>query len=225
MLGDKHIVKHRLGLPQTDILEGTGHTQRRDLIRRRGQHMVSKCVAVQRLLALFPGLQRLVVQRLLRGELGGVHIRVLTLILLLHLSGGMVPHDARLIEAHPPVGGGVHTGDDIERCGLASAVGADQRHDLALVDLQIQIVHGYHAAKLHSDVLHGQYVLAHLDVTSFAALSFFLNSFPKKLMMASHENSLSPMMPLRKNSTTIIMITENTSIRKPPRMNGMFTPR
>ena len=152
MLGDKHIVKHRLGLPQTDILEGTGHTQRRDLIRRRGQHMVSKCVAVQRLLALFPGLQRLVVQRLLRGELGGVHIRVLTLILLLHLSGGMVPHDARLIEAHPPVGGGVHTGDDIERCGLASAVGANQRHDLALVDLQIQIVHGYHAAKLHSDI-------------------------------------------------------------------------
>ena len=64
----------------------------------------------------------------------------------------MVPHDARLIEAHPPIGGGVHTGDDVERRGLAGTVGANQRHDLALVDLQIQIVHGYHAAKLHSDI-------------------------------------------------------------------------
>ena len=187
--------------------------------------MVGKGIGVQRLLPLLPRLQRRLVQFLLRGELDGVHIGVLALVHLLHLAGGMVSHDARLIEAHPPVGGGVHTGDDVERRGLAGTVGADQRHDLALVYLQIQIVHGYHAAKLHSDVLHGQYVLAHLDVTSFAALSFFLNSFPKKLMMASHENSLSPMMPLRKNSTTIIMITENTSIRKPPRMNGMFTPR
>ena len=43
--------------------------------------------------------------------------------------------------------------------------------------------------------------------------------------MPSQENSLSPMMPLRKNSTTIMMTTENTSIRKPGRMKGIFTPR
>ena len=225
MLGDQHIVKHRLGLPQADILEGAGHAQRRDLIRCGGQHMVGKRIAVQCLLALFPGLQCLVIQRLLRGKLGGVHIGALALVLLLHLSGGMVPHDAASLKGHAAVGGRVHTGDDVERRGLTGTVGADEGHDLALVDLQVQVVHGHHAAELHGDIFNRENVLAHLDATSFAALSFFLNSFPKKLMMASHENSLSPMMPLRKNSTTIIMITENTSIRKPPRMNGMFTPR
>ena len=136
----------------------------------------------------------------------------------------MVAHDALAVEADAAVGGGVHAGNDVERGGLSRAVGSDKGHDLALVDLQAQVIHGDHAAELHGDILNRQNVLAHLDATSFA-LSFSRKSFPKKLMMASQENSLSPMMPLRKNSTTIMMTTENTSIRKPPRMNGMFTPR
>ena len=224
VLGDEHVVEHGLCLPQADVLERAGHATGRDLIRGGGKDMVGKGVLVPLLLRFFPRFQRLVVQSLLRGKLGGIHGGVFALIGLFHLAGGMVAHDALAVEADAAVGGGVHAGDDVERGGLTRAVGSDEGHDLALVDLQTQVIHGDHAAELHGDILNRQNVLAHLDATSFA-LSFFRKSFPKKLMMASQENSLSPMMPLRKNSTTIIMTTENTSIRKPPRMNGMFTPR
>jgi len=214
VLGDEHVVEHRLGLPQADILEGTRHAQRRDLIRRGRQHMVGKRIAIQRLLAFLPRLQRLVVQLLLRGEASGVHIGVLALVLLLHLTGGMVADDALLVEAHPAVGGGVHAGDHIERRGLAGTVGADEGDDLVLVYFQVQVVHGHHAAKLHGGVFNGQYILAHLERTSFlAALAgFFWNS------------SRSPMMPLRKNSTTIMIMMLNTTMRKPERSSGRRKP-
>ena len=225
MLGDQHVVKHRLGLPQADVLEGTRHAQLGDDVGRGRQNTVGEGELVPRLLLRLPRLQRLVLQGFLRREVGGVHLRVLALVGLLHLPGGVIADDALLVKGHAAIGGGVHAGDDVEGRGLTGAVGADQRHDLALVHLQVQVVHGHHAAELHGDIFHGQNVLTHLDATSFAAFSFFLNSFPKKLMIPSHENSRSPMMPLRKNSTTIMMTTENTSIRKPPRMKGMFTPR
>ena len=188
--------------------------------------MVGKSVFVPLLLRLLPRLQRFALQRLLRGEVGGVHGGMLTLVGFLHLAGGVVADDALAVEGHAAVGGRVHTGDHVEGGGLTGAVGADQCHNLALVDVQIQVVDGHHAAELHGGIFHVQHVFhfTHLDATSFAGLSFFLKSFPKKLMIPSHENSRSPMIPLRKNSTTIIMTTENTSIRKPPRMKGTLTP-
>ena len=188
--------------------------------------MVREGEFIPLLLRLLPCLQRIALQRLLRGEVGGVHGGILALIGLFHLAGGVVADDALAVEAHAAVGGRVHTGDDVEGGGLTGAVGADQGHDLALVDVQIQVIDGHHAAELHGGVFHMQYILrfTHLDATSFAGLSFFLKSFPKKLMIPSHENSWSPMIPFRKNSTTIMMMTENTSIRKPPRMKGMLTP-
>ena len=224
MLGNEYIVKYRLALPQAYILEGAGHSQSRDFIRRRGQYMVREGILIPLLLGLLPSLQSLVLQGLLRGKLRGIHGGMLTLVGLFHLAGGVIADDALFVEAHPAVGGGVHTGDDIERRGLSCAVGADKGHDLALVYLHGQVIHGHHAAELHSDIFHLQHIF-HLEATSFADLSFFLHSFLKKLKIPSQENSRSPMMPLRKNSTTIIMTTENTSIRKPPRMKGMFTPR
>ena len=184
--------------------------------------MVAKGVFVPLLLCKLPRLQRLVLQSLLRPKLRGIHGGFFALIGLFHLAGGVIAHDALLVEAHPAVGGGVHTGDDIERRGLSCTVGSDKGHDLALVYLHGQVIHGHHAAELHGDIFHFQHIF-HLEATSF--FSFFLKSFWKKPMMPSQENSRSPMMPLRKNSTTIIMTTENTSIRKPPRMKGMFTPR
>ena len=149
---------------------------------------------------------------------------MLTLVGLFHLAGGVIAHDTLFVEAHPAVGGGIHAGDDVERRGLTGAVGADEGNDLTLVHLHAQVVHVHHAAELHGHIFQLQYVF-HLEATSFADLSFFLHSFLKKLKIPSQENSRSPIMPLRKNSTTIIMTTENTSIRKPPRMKGMFTPR
>ena len=47
------------------------------------------------------------------------------------------------------VGGRVHAGDDIERGGLARAVGTDQRDGLALIHVHGKTVHGHHAAELH----------------------------------------------------------------------------
>ena len=188
--------------------------------------MVGEGVFIPFLLLLFPCLQRIALQRFLRGKLGGIHGGMLALIGLFHLAGGMVADDALTVEGHAAVGGRVHTGDHVEGGGLTGAVGADQGHDLALVDVQIQVIDGHHAAELHGGVFHMQHIFhfAHLDATSFAGLSFFLKSFPKKLMIPSHENSWSPIIPFRKKSTTIMMITENTSIRKPPRIKGMLTP-
>ena len=37
--GDKHVVKHRLRLPQPDVLEGAGHAQLGDLVGGGGQNV------------------------------------------------------------------------------------------------------------------------------------------------------------------------------------------
>ena len=37
VLGDQHVVKHRLGSPQPDVLEGPGHAQLSDLIGSGGE--------------------------------------------------------------------------------------------------------------------------------------------------------------------------------------------
>ena len=39
VLGDQHVVEHRLGLPQADVLERTGHAQLRDFIGSGGQDL------------------------------------------------------------------------------------------------------------------------------------------------------------------------------------------
>ena len=119
----------------------------------------------------------------------------------------MVFHDLRAVEPHRAIGRLVHAGDDIERGGFACAVGADEGHDLTLVDLQIQIVHGDDAAELHGNVIQSQQILTHDCAASF--FSFFARFLKRS------GSSLSPMMPFRKNSTTTMMITENTAMRKP----------
>ena len=92
------------------------------------------------------------------------------------------------------------------------AVGSDEGHDLPLVDLQLQIVHSHNAAELHGDVIQSQKLLTHGCTASFFA--FFCRFFRRS------GSSLSPMMPFRKNSTTTMMMTENTTIRKPVRRKG-----
>ncbi len=125
----------------------------------------------------------------------------------------MVFHHGLSQKGDPPVGGLIHSGDAVEGGGLACAVGADEGHDLPFVDLQGQIVHRHHAAKLHGDVLQPEDIFH---------LAHFTAPFPDALRRANRmsENSLSPMMPRRKNSTTIMMMMENTTIRKPVRSRG-----
>ena len=87
----------------------------------------------------------------------------------------MVFDDLSAVEPHRAIGGLVHAGDDIERGGFACAVGADEGHDLTLVDLQIQIVHGDDAAELHGNVIQSQQILTHDCAASFfSQLRFIL---------------------------------------------------
>ena len=141
---------------------------------------------------------------------------MLALILAAHLAARVVLHHLFPVEQHLPVGRRVHAGDDVERRGLAGAVGADKGHDLALIDLHAQIVHGYHTAELHGHIFHAQHVfrLTHCTSPPFAAL-LRVKKRPIFRMSSYTDTSRVPMMPLRKNSTTIMISTENTTMRKP----------
>ena len=91
--------------------------------------------------------------------------------------------------------------------GLAGAVRADQSDDLAGIDIHGQVVDGDDAAKLHRDMLHMKDGCAHACFPPFA------DSFRSLSASPASESSRVPMMPLRKKSTTIMMMTENTNTR------------
>src|SRR5699024_3030957 len=126
---------------------------------------------------------------------------------LLHLALGEVLHHGLLAEGDPAVGRFIHAGNAVEGGGLAGAVGADESHDLSLIDLQGQVIHRHHAAKLHGDV----FQLEDMCLAHFATSLVFLRGLSRSVI------SLLPMMPWRKNSTTIMMTTEKTTMRKPLR--------
>ena len=138
MLGDEHIVEHGLGLPQADVLERARHAELGDPVGRRVEHGH---------LNEFPGL--------------------LALVILLHLALRMVADDRLAHEADLTVRRLIHAGDGVERGGLARAVGADERDDLALVDLKAQVVDGDDAAELHRNIVETQNVLAHFSPPPF----------------------------------------------------------
>ena len=73
----------------------------------------------------------------------------------------MVADDGLVAEGHLAVGRRVHAGDDVERCGLAGAVGADQGYDLALVDFHAQVVDGDDAAELHGHIFKTENMFSH----------------------------------------------------------------
>ena len=54
-----------------------------------------------------------------------------------HLPLGVIFNDLLPAEPHRAVGGLIDAGDHIERRGLARAVGANECHNLPLVDLQV----------------------------------------------------------------------------------------
>ena len=115
-------------------------------------------------------------------------------------------------ERDPALGGLVHAGHHVEGGGLARAVGTDQGHDLALVDVHRQVVHGDDAAEAHGQMVDMQHVFTHLACAPFL---FFL-----PIPRIRSGSSFVPMMPWRKNSTTIMMMMENTTSLKPLRSSG-----
>ena len=80
---------------------------------------------------------------------------------LFHLAVGKVFHNGLPQEIDLAVGGLIHAGDAVEGRGLAGAVGADQSHDLPLVDIQVQVIDGHNAAELHGHIFNMQHVLSH----------------------------------------------------------------
>ena len=138
MLGDEYIVEHGLGLPQADVLERARHAELGDPVGRRVEHGQ---------LNEFSGL--------------------LALVILLHLALRMVADDRLAHEADLTVRRLIHAGDGVERCGLARAVGTDERDDLALVDLKAQVVDGDDAAELHRNIVETQNILAHFSPPPF----------------------------------------------------------
>ena len=155
-------------------------------------------------------------------QLVGVEPLVLAQIGFVHLALGIVLHQGLAAEVDFAVGGLVHTGDAVEGGGFAGAVGADQGHDFPLVDIHGQVVHGHHAAKLHGHMFHMEdvWTFTHFDASFSACLGLDV------LRLRSRSgSSRSPIMPRRKNSTTIMMMTENTTIRKPLRSRGSLRDR
>ena len=144
---------------------------------------------------------------------------------LFHLAARETFDDWLAVELDLAVRGLVDARDAVERGRFAGAVRADERDDLALVHLEVQVVDGDDAAELHGGVFHLQkrFLLTHLDASSFFAA--FAARLARRARMRSG-SSRSPMMPLRKNSTTIMMMTENTTMRKPlRRRNWMMHPQ
>ena len=73
-----------------------------------------------------------------------------------HLALRVVADDGVAHELYASVRGLVYARDAVEGSGLSCAVGAYEGDDLALVDLDGEVVDGDYAAELHGDVFHAQ---------------------------------------------------------------------
>ena len=90
--------------------------------------------------------------------------------------------------------GGVDAGNVVEDGGLAGAVGADQTVDLAVFDLDGEIIDGVNAAEVLLHILHFQHgdsvFSAHYSASFPAAAFLPPNSFLMPAMQRFRENSL-----------------------------------
>ena len=107
-----------------------------------------------------------------RNALGGYHVRrvghdvpvhahILARVEFFHLALRVILSDDLAHEFDLAVRRLIYAGNAVEGRGLAGAVRADKRDDLALVHVKIQVVDGDNAAELHGDVFNMQYVFSH----------------------------------------------------------------
>ena len=125
-----------------------------------------------------------------------------------HLSAWARPGDLPSAEQNLSVGRLIDTGHTVKGCCLSSTIGTDKRNNFTTVDFHAQIVDGDHTAKLHGQMLNTKNVVFHYLIPSFVFLRNRSGS------------SLVPMMPRRKKSTTIMIISEKITSRKPFRSRG-----
>ena len=139
----------------------------------------------------------------------GVLSCIFTEVLLLHFALGVIFQHGLSLKGDEAIGWLIDAGDAVKGGCLACTVGADQCNDLPLIDIQREVVDSDNAAELHGNVFYMKDILTHF------ATSSFLGVFARFLNRSG--SSLVPMMPRLKNNTMIMMITENTTIRKPLR--------
>jgi hypothetical protein len=72
-----------------------------------------------------------------------------------HLVRGAL-RELDAVEVDAAAGGRVDAADQVEDCGLAGAVGADQREDLAPLHVEADLVDGQHATEAHAQVARGE---------------------------------------------------------------------
>ena len=84
---------------------------------------------------------------------------------LFHNGDGILAGDHIAPEADTAAGRLHQTGDGAERGALARAVGADEGDDLALVDVEGDLLHGFDAAIVDLQVTNTQNGVAHSSVT------------------------------------------------------------
>ena len=181
----EHVFKDRHGLEQADILERARDAALRDDVRGIGDDALVKIA-----LRAFAGVD------------------------LFHFAVRVVADDGLAQKVHTAVGRLIDAGDAVEGRGLPGAVRADQRDDLAVIDVHGKVIDGDDAAELHGDMLNVKNGRTH------ASLPPFTDLLVNRLASPASEISRSPMMPRRKKSTTIMMTTENTTMRKPVRSSG-----
>ena len=97
-----------------------------------------------------------------------VHAHVLPGVELFHLAPGEIFHNGLAQKIDLAVGGFIHAGDTVEDRGFSGAVGADQRHNLTLVHIQVQVIDGHNAAELHGHIFNMQHVLSHFLLPPFS---------------------------------------------------------
>ena len=86
----------------------------------------------------------------------------------------------------------IHAGEQVEDRRLAGAVRADEAHELALMDLHIEVRHGLQAAERDAEVLrfeHNGSGIGHASAPPFLALAFFFSARRPSNSSRSSENS------------------------------------
>ncbi len=94
----------------------------------------------------------------LRDRVGGFDehliefIGIAALIELFHRTLRMIGYNQLTVKVNRAVRGGINAGYHVKGSGFTSAVRANERDDLAAVNLHRQVVDRHNAAKLHRDI-------------------------------------------------------------------------
>ena len=104
-----------------------------------------------------------------------IHIRILSLVELLHFSLRMIFDNLLTIEIYRSICRRIYTCYHVESRRFSGAVWTDQRNDLAFVYYNVHIVNCNHAAKLHGYIFNLQYMITHWSRLLLLLFSFWIS--------------------------------------------------